>query len=80
MEETILAVGASGKFAGLLIPALAARGAIVRGMAHKAVDAEVVRVAGAREIVVGDLADPASFRRAARRQAGTHSEMRTFHA
>jgi uncharacterized protein YbjT (DUF2867 family) len=31
-QSTILAVGAAGKFAGLVLPALAQRGAKVRGL------------------------------------------------
>jgi len=34
MASTILAVGAAGKFAGSVIPALRKRGAQVRGMVH----------------------------------------------
>jgi len=53
-------VGASGKFAGLVIPELAKRGAKVRGLVHDPADAPAVRKAGAQDVVVGDLADPAS--------------------
>ncbi|MBA2933145.1 NmrA family NAD(P)-binding protein [Sphingomonas sp. CGMCC 1.13654] len=60
MDETILVVGASGKFAGLVVPELAARGANIRGMVHKAADISAVREAGAQEVVVGDLGDPDS--------------------
>jgi uncharacterized protein YbjT (DUF2867 family) len=60
MNETILAVGASGKFAGLLIPELTKRGATVRGFVHDAADAPKVQAAGVQEIVVGDLTDPLS--------------------
>jgi len=58
MDETILVVAASGKFAGLVIPELAARGANIRGMVHKVADISAVREAGAQEVVVGDLGDP----------------------
>jgi uncharacterized protein YbjT (DUF2867 family) len=58
---TILAVGAAGKFAGLVIPALARRGARVRGFIHKPEDADQVRNHGAIEVVVGDLRDRASL-------------------
>lgn len=61
---TILAVGAAGKFAGLVIPALAQRGARVRGLIRDPAQAEQVRNNGATEIAVGDLADPASLDRA----------------
>jgi uncharacterized protein YbjT (DUF2867 family) len=60
MNETILAVGASGKFAGLVIPELARRGASVRGFVHDRDDAGRVRAQGAEDVVIGDLADPAS--------------------
>lgn len=61
---TIFAVGAAGKFAGLVIPALAQRGASVRGLIRNPTQAERVRNNGATEIAVGDLADPASLDRA----------------
>jgi uncharacterized protein YbjT (DUF2867 family) len=35
MSKTILAVGAAGKFGGLVVPALADRGAMVRGFVHE---------------------------------------------
>src|SRR5579863_7271187 len=57
----ILVVGAAGKFAGLVVPALAERGARVRGLVRKPEQAERVRAAGAAEIAVGDLNDPASL-------------------
>jgi len=60
MSETILAVGASGKFAGLVIPELARRGAKVRGFVHHPDDAGTARAQGAQEVVVGDLVDRAS--------------------
>src|SRR5580658_6330984 len=59
MRETILAVGASGKFAGLVIPELARRGARVRGLVHKPSDADTVRAQGAQEVIIGDLTDRA---------------------
>lgn len=60
MTETILVVGASGKFAGLVVPELAKRGADIRAMVHHADDSAAVRKAGAQEVVVGDLTDPTS--------------------
>lgn len=60
MDETILAVGASGKFAGMVIPRLVSRGARVRGFVHDAANADAVRAHGAQDVVVGDLADRAS--------------------
>ncbi|CAN5123366.1 NmrA family NAD(P)-binding protein [soil metagenome] len=60
MTETILVVGASGKFAGLVVPELAKRGADIRAMVHHADDSAAVRKVGAQEVVVGDLTDPTS--------------------
>jgi uncharacterized protein YbjT (DUF2867 family) len=57
----ILAVGASGKFAGLVIPALVARGAVVRGLVKDAAKEALVRQHGAAEIAIGDLTDRASL-------------------
>ena len=59
MAETILVVGASGKFAGLVVPELARRGADIRAMIHHSGDEPAVRKAGAQDVVVGDLTDPA---------------------
>lgn len=64
MSTTILAFGASGKSAGLLLPALAARGAHVRGFVRKDADADEVRRLGAKEVAVGDLTDRPSVERA----------------
>ena len=64
MSGTILAVGADGKFAGLVIPALAARGAKVRGLVRKSESTAGVRDKGAAEVAVGDLSDGASMARA----------------
>lgn len=61
MSDTILAVGAAGKFAGLVIPALAARGAKVRGLVRKPEETEAVRSHGAAEVAIGDLTDRQSI-------------------
>ena len=58
---TILAVGAAGKFAGLVVPALAKRGVKVRGLVREARQGEAVRRSGATEIAIGDLRDGASL-------------------
>ena len=58
---TILAIGAAGDVAGLVIPPLVQRGANVRGFVHKAEQIQVARDRGASEVAVGDLADPASL-------------------
>jgi uncharacterized protein YbjT (DUF2867 family) len=57
----VLAVGASGKFAGLVIPELAARGAVVRGLIKDGAKEALVRQHGATEIAIGDLTDRASL-------------------
>jgi uncharacterized protein YbjT (DUF2867 family) len=56
-NQTILAVGAAGKFANLVVPELAKRGAKVRGLIHHAEQADGVVKNGAAEVVVGDLSD-----------------------
>ena len=58
---TVLAVGAAGKFAGLVVPELAKRGAHVRGLVSKAEQISVARAHGAVEVAVGDLRDRASL-------------------
>jgi uncharacterized protein YbjT (DUF2867 family) len=63
---TILAVGAAGQFAGLVLSALAQRGARVRGLVRKPEQAEQVRSHGAAEVAVGDLRDRASLEPALR--------------
>ena len=59
--DTVLAVGASGKFAGLVIPELAKRGAQVRGLVRKTSEGNRVLAMGAAEVVVGDLTDSGSI-------------------
>ena len=56
-----LAIGAAGKFAGLVVPELAKRGAHVRGMVQDAKQGKAVRKHGAADVVVGDLRDRASL-------------------
>ena len=58
---TILVIGAAGDSAGLVVPALIERGAYVRGFVHKPEQVGQVRSAGAAEVVVGDLRDPAGL-------------------
>jgi len=57
MASTILAVGAAGKFAGSVIPAVRKRGGQVRGMVRKIDQMELVLRRGAAEVVVADLTD-----------------------
>jgi uncharacterized protein YbjT (DUF2867 family) len=60
-NATVLSVGAAGKFAGLVVPELAKRGAKVRGLIRRVDDAEKVRKHGAAEVAIGDLRDKASI-------------------
>ena len=57
MSGLVLAVGASGKFAGHVVPALVARGATVRGLVHEAKALAPVRDEGAADAIVGDVQD-----------------------
>ncbi len=59
--HTILAVGAAGPFAGLVVPALATRGAKVRGLVQEAKQGSAVLRNGASEVAVGDLTNRASL-------------------
>jgi uncharacterized protein YbjT (DUF2867 family) len=52
--DAILAVGAAGKFAGLVIPPLVDRGAKVRGLVAKPEQAGAVRARGAADVAIGD--------------------------
>jgi uncharacterized protein YbjT (DUF2867 family) len=60
----VLAVGAAGNLAGLVVPALVDRGAKVRGLVRKADQIDEARRRGAVEIAVADLADIESLRTA----------------
>jgi uncharacterized protein YbjT (DUF2867 family) len=64
MSGTILTIGAGGKFAGLVIPALTGRGFTICGMVRKADAAAQVTGQDTTEVAVGDLADPAAMARA----------------
>jgi uncharacterized protein YbjT (DUF2867 family) len=59
-DPPILTVGASGPFAGHVVPALTRCGAHVRGMIRNEAQAAEVRGHGAAETVVADLRDEAS--------------------
>jgi len=61
MSSKVLAVGAAGPFAGLVVPALAQRGVSVRGLVRRQDQGEAVRRNGASEIAVGDLTDRGSM-------------------
>ena len=60
----VLAVGAAGKFAGLVVPALARRGVQVRGLVRHPEQAAGVLDNGAAEVAVGDLTDRDSLKQA----------------
>jgi uncharacterized protein YbjT (DUF2867 family) len=57
----VLAVGASGQFAGLIVPALVSKGLQVRALVHDPTKTDRVRELGATETVAGDLRDRASI-------------------
>ena len=57
----VLVVGAAGRFAGLVVPALAKRGVEVRGLVRDEKQGEQARQNGAAEIAIGDLRDHASL-------------------
>lgn len=63
-SRTVLAVGAAGKFASLVLPALVERGTRVRGLVRRASEADAVRRHGAAEVAIGDLTERASLDRA----------------
>jgi uncharacterized protein YbjT (DUF2867 family) len=60
-KPLVLAIGAAGKFAGMVVPELAKRHANVRGLVRRSEEIRLVEAAGAAEVVVGDLADKASI-------------------
>lgn len=62
----VLVIGATGTYAGLVVPALVARGVDVRALVHDPDKADAARAAGAQEIVRGDLRDRASLGEAVR--------------
>ena len=66
----VLAVGAAGQFAGLVIPELTRRGVEVRGLVHKASDEAKARALGAAEVVVGELSNAADIAAALRGMDG----------
>jgi uncharacterized protein YbjT (DUF2867 family) len=63
-NPNVLVVGASGRFAGLVVPELVRRGAAVRAFVRDPGKASVVRTNGAAEVAIGDLRDGPSLERA----------------
>ena len=66
----VLMVGATGKYAGLVLPELKKRGAIVRAFVRNEESAQAAMDRGADETALGDLEDAASLSAAA---AGTEA-------
>lgn len=64
MGNTVLAFGASGKFAGHVVPALKARGLQVRGFVRDQKESDTAREHGSDEVALGDLNDRTSVERA----------------
>jgi len=65
-RSVVLVVGAAGKFAGLVVPALRRRDVAVRALVRDEARAAVARSLGATEIAIGDLRDAASLAEATR--------------
>lgn len=63
-NPNVLVIGASGRFASLVVPEFVRRGATVRAFVRDLGKASVVRMNGAAEIAVGDLRDRQSLERA----------------
>ncbi|WP_077963920.1 NmrA/HSCARG family protein [Ensifer adhaerens] len=69
-SNTVLVVGATGRFAGLVVPELARRGARVRALVRDETQGAVARSRGAAEVVLGDLRERRSLDRALAGAAG----------
>ncbi|CCJ51006.1 NmrA family protein [Bordetella bronchiseptica MBORD681] len=65
-RSVVLVVGAAGKFAGLVVPALRRRDVAVRALVRDEARAAAARALGATEIAIGDLRDAASLAEATR--------------
>ena len=61
----VLMVGATGKYAGLVLPELKKRGVVVRALVRDQKSADRARQQGADEVARGDLQEPESLRLAA---------------
>lgn len=68
----VLVTGAAGKTGRAVVRALVARGMRVRALVRRDAQEPVVRAYGAGEVVVGDLRDEASVRRAVRGAAAVY--------
>lgn len=69
-SNTILVVGATGRFAGLVVPELARRGARVRALIRNEAHGTLAKSFGAAEIAIGDLRERGSLDRALEGAAG----------
>lgn len=69
-SPTVLVVGASGRFAGLVVPELVRRNATVRALVHDPANAEKARMLGASEVAIGDLRNRRSLESAVEGVAG----------
>ncbi|HEV7320353.1 MAG TPA: NmrA family NAD(P)-binding protein [Ensifer sp.] len=63
-SSTILVVGATGRFAGLVVPELARRGARVRALVRDAAQGAHATLLGVSQVAIGDLRERASLDRA----------------
>lgn len=61
----VLVVGATGRYASLIVPKLKQRGATIRALVRDETKADASRQQGADEVVIGDLSAPDSLRAAA---------------
>ncbi|WP_457587541.1 NmrA family NAD(P)-binding protein [Ensifer canadensis] len=59
--KRILVVGATGRFAGLVVPELVRRGAIVRALVREQSNTRLAQQLGAAQVAVGDLRDRESL-------------------
>lgn len=75
----ILATGATGRFAYLVVTALVRRGVEVRAVVHDPAKSVMVQRLGAHEIVQADLGDPDSLRGALRGTDGAFLITPAFH-
>lgn len=75
----VLATGSTGKFAGLVVPALAHRGLDVVAMVHDPGKADIARTNGASTTVRADLADRASLDAALHDVDGVFLVVPAFH-
>lgn len=65
-QNVVLVIGATGKFARMVVPELGRRDVVVRALVRDESRATVARSLGATEIVIGDLRDTASLSQAIR--------------